>query len=143
MDRLIDSLIDLLSLLADGAQECNHLCLPLYTHSFSPLLGDGIFSADFDNWLTQRKVLVVTPYFAPFPLTYLPTYLSTYLTYIQRAANMFKITNFKHFMLEAVRTKCLKLMSILKEDIQKKGDGKTMKVDMQVGSVERSRRSFS
>lgn len=29
---------------------------PVWRSNFWPILGDGIFSADFDNWLTQRKV---------------------------------------------------------------------------------------
>lgn len=67
---------------------------PVWRSNFWPILGDGIFSADFDNWLTQRK----------------------------RAANMFKIANFKHSMLEAVRGKLQRFLSILKEKVCEEGE---------------------
>ncbi len=63
---------------------------PVWRANFYPILGDGIFSADFDNWLTQRK----------------------------RAANMFKVSNFKHSMLEAVRGKSLKTLGLLEAQVR-------------------------
>lgn len=67
------------------------LLSPSYSIIFASLSqGDGIFSADFDNWMTQRK----------------------------RAANMFKVTNFKNSMLEAVRSKCLKCLDLIRDQVQ-------------------------
>lgn len=45
---------------------------------------------------------------------------------------MFKIANFKHGMLEAVRSKSLKLMGILMKEVHANGGG-SVEVDMQVG----------
>jgi hypothetical protein len=134
---------------------------PIWRTNFWPILGDGIFSADFDNWLTQRKV---RPRFSSLLSCHVLVYVcipNTWRSNLylgawgrastqrhrtthhtphdskqtnkqtnkqtkQRAANMFKVANFKHAMLEAVRGKLQRFLGLLEETVVKGDDSSSL-----------------